>query len=485
MPGIDNPSAQIIIAIALMLMCGFGATRVTKLLRLPNVTAYILVGVLLGPAVTGIVPQRLIDGMDFLSDIALALIAFNVGEFFRMSALRRTGLGALVITLIEAAIVSAAMFCVLYFALGIGFALSIVLAALAAATAPTSTMMTIRQTQARGVFVDNLLQVMALDNVIGLIAYSVAISLALASTAGQVDAASVLLPVAKNLGAAAIGGVFGVVLSLLMQKKHTTDNRLIIAVGVLFAFCGVCALMDVSPLLGCMMIGTVYINMTSDRSLFLQIGYLSPPIMLLYFVRSGMNFDFSAFGQGGSFGGMPLLVIAAVYLVLRMLTKYAGAFAGAAILRRPKEVRRYLGFALVPQAGVAIGLSALGARALGGELGTALENIILAASIAGEFIGPALARMSLSLSGSIGAEEVPEPETQPADASELIAQVKKIREENAREEQGRLREMNAHGIYTPPPIGEEELAFTEAAEEQLEAMSAARPGLKSRGGFRR
>ena len=95
MPGIDNPSAQIIIAIALMLMCGFGATRVTKLLRLPNVTAYILVGVLLGPAVTGIVPQPLIAGMDFLSDIALALIAFNVGEFFRMSALRRTGLGAL------------------------------------------------------------------------------------------------------------------------------------------------------------------------------------------------------------------------------------------------------------------------------------------------------------------------------------------------------------------------------------------------------
>ncbi|MBE6612509.1 MAG: cation:proton antiporter [Ruminococcaceae bacterium] len=484
MLGITNPAAQIILSVSLMLMGGYAATRITKRLHLPNVTAYILVGILLGPMVTGIVPQTVIDGMAFLSDIAIALIAFNVGEFFRLSALRKTGGGALLITLIEATVVSVSMFAVMYFVLRIGFALSIVLAALAAATAPTSTMMTIRQTRAKGPFVDNLLQVMALDNVIGLVTYSVAISLALAFTAGQVDAGTVLLPVAKNLGAAAIGAVFGVILKLLMPPGKSTDNRLIIAVGVLFAFCGVCALLDVSPLLGCMMIGTVYINLTNDKNLFLQMGYLSPPIMLLYFVRSGLNFDFSAFTNGGSFGGSPLWLISGVFFLLRLITKYGGAFAGSAILRRPREVRNFLGMALIPQAGVAIGLSALGARALGGELGTALENVILASSILYEFVGPALAKMALSLSGSIGRADDPESEPPPKDASELIAQVKKIREENAREESERVREMTEHGIYHPPPIGEEERAFTEAAEEHMEALTSQRPGLLS-GRFRR
>jgi len=232
------------------------------------------------------------------------------------------------------------------------------------------------------------------------------------------------------------------------------------------------------------MIGTVYINLSHDKNLFLQLGYLSPPIMLLYFVRSGLNFDFSAFTGGGNYGGQPLLIISAVYVVVRMVTKYAGSFVGSVVMRRPKVVRKFLGLALVPQAGVAIGLSALGARALGGELGAALENIILASSILYELIGPALAKMSLSLSGSIGAADEPDAVSPAPDASELIAQVKKIREENAREESDRKKELSAHGIYTPPPIGEEERAFTEAAEEQLEALSA-RPGLRRNGSLRR
>ena len=450
-------AASIIISVSLMLMGGFAMTRITKRLHLPNVTAYIIVGVLLGPACLNAVPEPIIKGTEFVSDISLAFIAFGVGEFFKVSALKRCGAAAAGVTFIEILVVAAAMFSVMYFLLGMDFSFSIVLASLAGATAPASTMMTIRQTRARGAFVDMLLQVMAFDNVIGLIAYSVAISVALAASAAGFDSGAVIVPVLKNLGAVILGAACGVLLKLFLGTKRSTDNRLIIAVGVLFAFCGICALLDVSPLLGCMAIGTVYVNMTGDGKLFLQLAYFSPPLLLIYFVRSGLNFNFDALTSGGTFGGTPLIIIGLVYFAVRLITKYGGAFVGSAVFRRGPVIRKYLGLALIPQAGVAIGLAGLGARSLGGELGSALETVVIFACILYEFVGPPLAKLSLSLSESIGAEDVPEPP--PPDAAELIDRVKKIREENA---------------LTLPPIGAEEQAFTEAAEEQA---SSARPGL--------
>ncbi len=458
MPIADNLAAEIIISIALILMGGFAMSRITKRLRLPNVTAYILVGVLLGPVCLDIVPQKVIGGTEFISDISLAFIAFGVGEFFKLSALKRCGAKAAAITLIEAFIVSGVTFSVLYFIIGLKISLAVVLAALAAATAPASTMMTIRQTKARGAFVDNLLQVMAFDNVLSLIAYSAAISVAIAVESGGFDTSAVILPIVKNVGAIAIGAAFGCLLKLFLGR-HSEDNRLIISVAFLFAFCGVCALLDVSPLLGCMTIGTVYINLTGDNKLFLQLAYFSPPLLLIFFVRSGLNFNFGALTSGGAFGGVPLWLIGIVYFGIRLITKYAGAFTGASVLRSPKEVRNFLGLALIPQAGVAIGLASLGARSLGGELGSALETVVVFACILYEFVGPPLARLSLALSGSIGGEDVPEPP--PPDAAELIDKVKRIREENA---------------LSLPPKGAEEDAFTEAAEDQIEAMGS-RTGL--------
>ena len=161
--------AAIIISIALMLFCGFAMTRLTKRLRLPNVTAYIVTGILIGPFFMNLIPKSVIDGMDFLSDIALAFIAFSTGEFFTLSTLKKNGMKVVVITVLEACMASVVVFVATYCVLGVDLVFSIVLAALASATAPASTMMTIRQTGAHGDFVDTLLQVVALDDVVGLI----------------------------------------------------------------------------------------------------------------------------------------------------------------------------------------------------------------------------------------------------------------------------------------------------------------------------
>ncbi|MCI8388327.1 MAG: cation:proton antiporter [Clostridiales bacterium] len=458
-----SQAATVIISVALMLFGGFAMTRLTKLARLPNVTAYIIAGILLGPFCFKLVPQSIIDGMDFISDIALAFIAFGVGEFFRLETLKKSGVKVMVITVFEACMASALVFCVCYFVMKLDFAFSTVLAALAAATAPASTMMTIRQTGAKGEFVDTLLQVIAFDDVVGLVAYSIAISIALASTAGSgFDASVIWLPIVKNIIALALGALFGLLMKLLMPKKRSTDNRLIISVGILFTFCGICALLDVSPLLGCMMIGTVYINLTDDKKLFLQLNYFSPPILLLFFVRSGLGFRLDALAGGsGQVGTTPLWIVGVVYFAVRIVGKYVGAYVGCLVTKKDKSIRNYLGLALIPQAGVAIGLAALGARTLGGETGEALNTIILASSVLYEMIGPVAAKLSLSLSKSystklediapINIEEV----HQPTEVELLIARIQAIQ-----------KELPKHN----EEVSAAEQAFTEAAEEQLESL---------------
>ena len=463
---LSNSIASVIISIALMLFLGFAMTRVTKYLRLPNVTAYIITGILIGPYCLNLIPETFIAGTDFLSDIALAFIAFSTGEFFRITTLKQNGMKIVILTMLEACMATVVVFIVTYFLLGINISFSIVLSALASATAPASTMMTIRQTGAHGNFVDTLLQVVALDDAVGLVLYSVAISLAVALNLGaRVDALSILQPIAVNCGVFVLGSVFGLILKLLLLKKHSDNNRLIISVSMIFAFCGVCSVLGVSPLLGCMAMGTVYINMTEDNKLFMQLNYFTPPILQLFFIRSGLAFKLDMLTGGAvSLGNISLLVIGVFYFISRIVGKYAGATLGAVITGRPKEVRNYLGLALIPQAGVAIGLAALGARTLGGEAGVALETVILASSVLYELLGPGCAKLSLYLSHSYSTkleEMVPEEKLSVKKASAVELLIERI-------------EAIQKDIAGKNEISPEEEAFQEASEEYYVATLAVR-----------
>ena len=463
---LSNSIASVIISIALMLFLGFAMTRVTKYLRLPNVTAYIITGILIGPYCLNLIPETFIAGTDFLSDIALAFIAFSTGEFFRITTLKQNGMKIVILTMLEACMATVVVFIVTYFLLGINISFSIVLSALASATAPASTMMTIRQTGAHGNFVDTLLQIVALDDAVGLVLYSVAISLAVALNLGaRVDALSILQPIAVNCGVFVLGSVFGLILKLLLLKKHSDDNRLIISVSMIFAFCGVCSVLGVSPLLGCMAMGTVYINMTEDNKLFMQLNYFTPPILQLFFIRSGLAFKLDMLTGGAvSLGNISLLVIGVFYFISRIVGKYAGATLGAVITGRPREVRNYLGLALIPQAGVAIGLAALGARTLGGEAGVALETVILASSVLYELLGPGCAKLSLYLSHSYSTkleEMVPEEKLSVKKASAVELLIERI-------------EAIQKDIAGKNEISPEEEAFQEASEEYYVATLAVR-----------
>ncbi len=383
----------ILISLAIVLASGFLLTRVTKLLHLPNVTGYILAGVLLGPDLLGAISPDVISGMSFVSDIALAFIAFGVGKFFKMERLKKTGWRVIVITVMQSVLAGVLVTLAVKFIFNLSWSFSLLLGAIATATAPASTMMTINQYHARGEFVDILLQVIALDDVICLLLFSVVAAIVGAGHDGNaIRFADIALPILYNLGAVALGAVCGFITGP-MVKRRKKDNKLIIVTAVLFAIAGVCSMLGVSPLLSCMVYGAVYINFTKDNELYHQLNHFTPPIMTIFFVLSGLNFNLQSFASIG--------LIGLTYVVVRIIGKMSGAFLGNVITHQSKEVRNYLGFALVPSAGVAIGLAFLAQRILPEETGSLLMTIVLASAVIYELIGPVCARFALFHSGCI------------------------------------------------------------------------------------
>ena len=454
----DSQVAVVIISLSIMLMSGFLMTRLTKKLRLPNVTAYILVGIIIGPNLLDLIPERIIDNTVFLADIALAFIAFSTGEFFKLSKLRKNFSSTLVVTLFESITASILVFilCFVIFKLNLPF--SLILASLASATASASTLMTIRQTKSKGEFVDTLLLVVALDDIVALISYSVAISISSSMLfGGGMQISSVITPLLLNLLMVALGGIFGWIMSFIINNKRSTDNRLIIAIALILGFCGISAALSISPLLGCMAMACSYINISDDDKLFKQLNYFSPPILLLFFVRSGISFDLNIlFDNSLEIGNVTIGVIAASYFLVRIIGKYIGSFIGCLLTNKQKQVRNYLGLALIPQAGVAIGLAATGARVLSYPYNQTLQTIILASSILYELVGPACSKLSLYLSKSYSnkLEDIVEinSETENSNSVELlIERIKKIQEELAAEQ-----------------LDENEQAFTQAASEYMQ-----------------
>lgn len=388
-----NDTTIVLLSLSAILLAGFLLTRITKLAKLPNVTGYIVAGVLIGPYALNLIPHEIVTGMGFVSDIALAFIAFGVGKFFKKEAFQETGIGVIVITLLESLLAGIVVTLTMHYIFHLSWSFCLLLGAIATATAPASTMVTIRQYHARGNFVNILLQVVALDDAVCLIAFSIASAFVNANSGTHLSSSEIILPIAYNIGALAIGFISGAILSKLMSPKRSEDNRLILTISLLLGIAGLCAAVDISPLLSCMLFGTTYINMTKDKELYKQVDRFTPPILSIFFVVSGMSLDISSFGTLG--------IIGAAYFMIRIAGKYLGAYLGCAMAKTTKEVKNYLGLALIPQAGVAIGLAFLGKRILPDDMGSMLLTIILSSSILYELIGPACAKIALFRSGAI------------------------------------------------------------------------------------
>lgn len=403
---LNNDIATLLIGISIMLFVGFLLTRITKKLKFPNVTAYIFVGILIGPVFHLIFGKTLINdnivkGMGFLSDVALAFIAFNASRFFKLSVIKESGGKVIVIALFEAILPFILVFLVMLFIFNLSWQLAILLGAISSITSPASTMVTIRQTKSKGHFANTVLQVIALDSAIALLLFSVSLGIVTSTeTIGGFGPMDILMPIIINIGMLIIGGLVGWILHKLIIESRSDDNRMIILLSLLLALTGFAAYFNVSPLLGCMAMGTVYLNLSKDTSLFSQLDQIAPVILVLFYVLSGMKLQIHMLASIG--------LIGTVYFFVRSIGKYGGASLGSVITNSTKNNKKYLGMALIPQTSVAVGLAALGSRILEGVgLSTEavmLSTIIVAVGVLYQLVAPPAAKLALYLSGSYEVE---------------------------------------------------------------------------------
>lgn len=393
-----NETTVILISLSTMLLSGFIVTRITKMLKLPNVSGLIIAGMLIGPFGLNIIPFDIINNMSFVGDIALAYIAFDVSRFLKKEAFKESGLKVIVITVMESLMAGALVALSMHFIFSFDWNLSLLLGTVAMATAPASTMMTINQYKASGKFVNVLIQVITLDDVVCLMAFSVVTAFIIGTTNEGSSVALIIMPILYNIISLVIGFALGIILGKLLTPNRSDDNRLILTVGLLLGLSGLCSIFDISPLLACMAFGATYINTTQDEELYAQMHNFTPPILSLFFVISGIKLDISSLYELG--------IVGVAYFIIRIVGKYIGAYIGSRAIGLSEKIYNYLGLAIIPQAGVSIGLAFLGQRLLPSSVGNRMLTVILASSVLYELIGPTCAKIALIKSGAIKDEKI-------------------------------------------------------------------------------
>ncbi len=385
---------NLLLGLAVMVLAGMLFGRLAKLIRLPNVTGYLIGGLLIGPSVLGVLSSDMLSQMGVISEVALGFIAFSIGSEFKMSYFKRVGATPIVIAVFES------LFAVLFVAAGLILAgkplpFALVLASIAAATAPAATIMVINQYKAKGTVTETLLSVVAIDDATALMMFGICV--AIAQTVINPAGSSLLSAIGKPLyeigGALIVGFLLGLLFLLPLRWFQKDGNRMSITIGFIFAGVGIAELFGFSSLLLCMAMGAALTNFSVQAKHIAKLtDQITPPVFLLFFVASGAELQLSAIPAIG--------VVGVIYIVLRVAGKLCGASFGAILCRADTKVRKYLGPALLPQAGVAIGLS-LSATTVVPEYGQIIRTVILCGTLIYELIGPAVTKFSLKRAGEI------------------------------------------------------------------------------------
>ena len=398
-----DPQMLNLFLITWALFAGLLMTRVGNIFKLPDVTAYLVVGVIIGPSIlgklgmpgVGFVGFDEVNRFSIISDIALGFIAFLIGAEFKLKNIKHIGKQAVVIALhvFMPDIVTVPM--------------ALILGAIATATAPAATLLVVKQYKAKGHVTDILLPVVALDDAVGLMVFAISSGIAQSLINGNVNIVGIIVePIAVIVLSLLLGTVVAIILNELEKYFYSHSNRLILIIGSIILTVGVAKISftlggfsgSFSPLLVCMMLGTVFCNICPlADDLMERADFWSKPIIVLFFVLSGAELDLSVFENG------MVVVIGIIYILTRSFGKYFGARISATMVGSPMEVRKYLGITLLPQAGVALGMSAMAVGILG-EKGVLVRNITLFGVLIYELVGPTLTKIALIKSGDIKEE---------------------------------------------------------------------------------
>ena len=409
---------EILICLSAALVGGLLMSRPAKKLGLPAVTAYLVAGLLLGPFCLGALhlPGLGFASLDQVADlgiiskVALGFIAFAIGDEFRLEQLRSMGSRVIVVGILQAVVTTAlvdAALIALHFLNPelISLSSAVTLGAIAAATAPAATLMVVKQYKADGPLTHLLLMVVALDDAVGLVLFSVSFGIATAMESGVISVISVLVePVIEIVLSLLLGGLAGFLLHCLEQFFHSRSKRRSLSIGFVLLTVGLSMVefevggvhVGFSLLLVCMMAGTVFCNIChTSQEIMERIDHWTAPLNVLFFVLSGAELDLGVLSK-------PLvLLIGVIYILFRSLGKYVGAYFSCAITGCDDKIKKHLGITLLPQAGVALGM-ALTVQSL--AQGAMIRNVVLFSVLVYELVGPTLTKRSLMAAGEIKPE---------------------------------------------------------------------------------
>ena len=407
-----------LILLAVALVGGLMLSRLTKLLHLPTVTAYLIAGLLLGPFCIGALKLpglgfnslAQVEGLSVITQTALGFIAFTIGNEFRLSQLKTMGRSAITIGILQAVVTTVLVDIVLIglhlcFPNVISIPCAITLGAIASATAPAATLMVVRQYKADGPLTKLLLLVVAIDDAVGLLLFSVSFGIATALSNGQVSVLGVVVePIVEIILSLGLGAAMGWLLNWVEQFFHSRSKRMTISVAFVLLTVGLSMLKfqlgpihcGFSLLLVCMMTGTVFCNICStSEELMNRVDSWTMPLNILFFVISGAELDLQVLIQPVT------LLVGVVYIIARSAGKYLGSSMSCALTKQSKPITDNLGITLLPQAGVALGMALTAASLPDGAL---TRNVVLFAVLIYELVGPALTKRSLLAVGEIRPE---------------------------------------------------------------------------------
>ena len=407
-----------LICLASALIGGLMLSRLTKLLNLPAVTAYLVAGLLLGPFALGKlnVPGlgfRTLEQVELMSVVtrtALGFIAFTIGNEFRLSQLKAMGSSAITIGVLQAVITTIGVDAVLIalhmcFPEIISIPCAITLGAIASATAPAATLMVIRQYKADGPLTRLLMLVVAIDDAVGLLLFSVSFGIATALAHGQVSVLAVVVePILEIVLSLGLGSLMGWLLNWVEQFFHSRSKRMTISVAFVLLTVGLSSVTftvggvhcGFSLLLVCMMTGTIFCNICpTSEELMERVDNWVMPLNVLFFVISGAELDLEILSHPVT------IIVGIIYILARSAGKYYGAAISCGLTKQSKPITDNLGITLLPQAGVALGMALTAATLPDGALA---RNVVLFAVLVYELTGPALTKRSLLAVGEIKPE---------------------------------------------------------------------------------
>lgn len=381
---------DIVLKISIILALGLIGGKLATLVKLPNVSGYLIVGLFMGTSLLNFVTASDVKSLEILSEIALAFIAFSIGSEFVISDMIKYGKKVLVITLGEVIGAIFLVFSVMYFIFHQSFNFSIVIASMSAATAPAATLLVIRQYRAYGPLTKTILPVVALDDVFGIMAFGIAMSLTkITTSAVKPNILQIILnPLIEIFGSLSAGLVIGIILTLVLKKIKFTDEVLVVSLIAVGTGIGVAELFDLSPLLINIMIGTTIVNLLNKpERAFQSINNFTPPFYILFFTLAGASLNLSILKSIG--------LIGIVYVFARGVGKMSGATISALTVKAESTVTKYLGLGLLPQGGISIGLSILVRQYLP-QYANEITTIIMFSILIYETFGPVFAKIAIS-----------------------------------------------------------------------------------------